>query len=102
MSHKLLQVAFRWIKTAPDPDKLQAAVNPLCDDWARLNVHIWYLWTTRTPAQVYEGLRTSMTQEDSVVILPVDPSDRGGWASKQIWDWLARIDANIKLEAHRY
>ncbi len=88
MAHTIQQVAFRWVKANPDLEKLQTVIATQCDDWLRLNVHVWYLWTMKSPTDIYSGLRTSMTSEDSVVIMPVDPTGVNGWAPQVVWDWL--------------
>jgi len=88
MAHKILHVGYRWIKTAPDVDKLAPQMSAVSDDWVRLNVHIWFLWTTKSPAEVYEGLRDTLTKEDGVFVAPIDPSVLPhGWAPQFIWDW---------------
>jgi len=97
MAHKVLQIAFRWIKTNPDPEKLKSTVGSQGDDWMRLNVHVWYLWTTKTPTEVYSGLLSSMTNEDSVVIIPVDPTTFNGWAPEFVWKWFNDKSALLKL-----
>jgi hypothetical protein len=100
MAHRLVQVSFRWIATKPDADKIAVEINKVCDDWLRLNVHGWFLWTSKTPTEVYNGLRTAITNEDSVVISLVDHNTLArGWAPTFIWDWLNKKmnDAQLGL-----
>lgn len=100
MAHRVVQVSFRWVKTNPDVDKVASAIGVLCDDWIRLNVHTWFLWTTRSTTEIYNGLRASLTPEDSVFIIPVDTTAApGGWAPQFVWDWFRNKAGLIKLGA---
>jgi len=89
MAHRVVQVSYRWVKTAPVADKVAVEIGKVSDDWLRLNVHVWFLWTTKSPAEIYNVLRTSITTDDGVVVANLDHDTFAhGWAPQFVWDWL--------------
>ena len=91
MAHRIMQVGYRWIKTVPNAVDLGPSMTALSDDWIRLNVHIWFLWTTKSPTEVYAGLRTTLSPDDSVLVAPIDISTLpSGWCPQFVWDWFRK------------
>jgi hypothetical protein len=89
MTQRLVQVSFRWIKAMPEVKNLELIVKSVCDDWFRLNVYCWYLWTTKNPTEVYAGLSRIVKDEDGIVAIGIDPTVHPyGWAPQSFWDWL--------------
>lgn len=73
----------------PDAPALEPVFAAL-GDWARLNVHIWFLKTNLNSTQIYNALVKHITRDDSVAIIEVVPSTAQGWAPQWFWEWIAK------------
>jgi hypothetical protein len=57
-------------------------------DWYRYTPTCWFLWTSSSAEQWYEKIRPLMADADSFFIVGIDLTERQGWLSKNVWDWL--------------
>lgn len=88
MANRIIQVSFNWTNV-PEVARLDAAIRPLCDDWCRLNLFTYYLWTRHNPTEVYAGLSRIVTEADTAVLTAIDPLIQPyGWAPSFVWEWL--------------
>lgn len=58
-------------------------------NWARFNGWSWFVFTEKTPKEIYNVLVSQIANDDSVLILRADPSNPQGWAPKWLWEWLS-------------
>jgi hypothetical protein len=72
--------------------KLQPIIET-ADDWTRYSFNCWIVWTSETPDQWYEKLRTVPEMATvSFLILKVDlsPASRSGQCVPWMWDWFSK------------
>src|SRR6266851_3339677 len=86
MTYKLFHVGIRTDEPV-DQHRLEKAFD-FAGDWLRLNQFNWYVWTTDSAVHLNELIQPLIGPNGSVVILPIDTSERWGFAPKAVWDWI--------------
>jgi hypothetical protein len=84
---QFLSVTFKFA----DGDTKIAELKPVFNkatDWFRFSSTCWIIWTGRSAEKWYELLRPHITDKDSMFIVKLDLSERQGWVSKSMWEWL--------------
>jgi hypothetical protein len=92
MSKQFLHVAFKF----SDGDPKFTTLKPVFDkavDWYRYAPNCWIVWTSSSAERWYERLRPYIKDDDSMFIVKIDPSERQGWLSTSIWEWLNKHEA---------
>lgn len=91
MADRFFVVAFRWVTTtAPNLADLEKAMSEVGYDWARLNVHTWFIRSGRTPDQISESLRKQLKGDDSIVVMATQHQEANGWMPKWFWEWFRK------------
>jgi hypothetical protein len=84
---RFLHISFKW----DNGDPKIAQLKPVFDrapDWFRYTSNCWVVWTSLSAEKWYERLRPFLTDADTLFIVKLDVSERQGWLSKSMWDWL--------------
>lgn len=87
MPDKLYVVGIRWIKNDDDYGKAATALDPIAN-WARLNIHVWLVKSSRSAEEISDAIRRVIDPENDVFIISANTHDYHGFAPKIIWDWL--------------
>jgi hypothetical protein len=87
MSKQFLHVAFNFSDGDPKITKLKPVFDKAVD-WYRYTPNCWIVWTSSSAERWYERLRPYIKDDDSMLIVKIDPSDRQGWVSTRVWQWL--------------
>lgn len=95
MRHKLYHVGIRTDGPV-DQNRLEEAFGQ-AGEWLRLNQFNWYVWTDNVTT-LYTLVQAAIGPKASVVILPIDPDERWGFAPKVVWDWIDDKRERIHLE----
>jgi len=82
-----LHVAFKFSDGVPKINELRPVFEK-ATDYFRYAPNCWIIWTGLSAERWYERLRPHITDEDSLFIVKMDISERQGWLSKSMWDWL--------------
>ena len=48
----------------------------------------WFVKSNNTAQDIYNHLKPYIDNDDRLFVIKVDPSDKQGWMSKDIWAWL--------------
>jgi hypothetical protein len=82
-------IMVRW-NTEPTMANINAVDAALgkIGDWVRFSGANWLIWTDETAVPIYSELRSVLTQNDSEIVLKLDPSDYTGWAPPWIDEWI--------------
>lgn len=56
--------------------------------WYHIMESCWLLYTTETPSQWFEKVRSKIDQNDNIFIVDISNKSRQGWMNKAAWDWL--------------
>jgi Uncharacterized protein conserved in bacteria (DUF2188) len=90
MADPVYMVAFRWVTTTDILSHLPRVESALASNgnWARLNVHTWFVKSSRGAVAISARIRLELKGDDSVVVIRADPADAEGWAPKWLWEWL--------------
>jgi hypothetical protein len=86
---KVYLVALQWLATPVQPERIDLVLSSL-GDWFRFNDTTWFLDTPGSPIDVTKILRQTLQEQDSVLVMAIDPLDYNGWAPRETWDWLRR------------
>lgn len=64
-------------------------------DWLRFSTGIYFLFTSQTPRTWFERIQATrdMPSSYSVLIAPVDLSQRSGQNTNKVWDWIKKNSA---------
>src|SRR5690348_1088935 len=85
---KLYHISLTLVKTLANPQNLDPIMTH-AGYWARLSMYSWYVWSNKTPQQVYAAISPHFTVEDSIVVSTVDASVGAfGWAPQWFWDFV--------------
>ncbi len=91
MTHRTYMVAVKWASVPARTGAVEKALDPL-GDWVRFNANTWFLSTTRSSEEIYEGVTAAlMTNDlfnDLLIVIALDPRERFGRAPQWIWDWI--------------
>jgi hypothetical protein len=87
MPKQLLHITFRFSDLDPKITELKPVFDR-ATDWFRYAPNCWIVWTGRSAERWYELLKPHITDDDSMFIVRIDPSESQGWLSKAVWDWL--------------
>jgi hypothetical protein len=87
MANQFLHIAFKFADDDPKIAKLKPIFNKAID-WFRYAPNCWIVWTSNSAEKWYERLRPHITDEDNMFIVRMDMSERQGWLSKSIWEWM--------------
>ena len=88
MKGQFLHVGFKWVgppKTAELKPVFSKAV-----DWVRYAPNCWILYTTSSARVWKERVKPHLGDEDSVLIVKLDPSERNGLLPRWVWDWFKK------------
>lgn len=90
MADAIYMIGFRWVTSSPDAAKITQLEMAIASVgfWSRLNVHIWFVKSTRNAEAISARLRMELRGDDGIVVMKVDQSDTQGWAPKWFWEWL--------------
>jgi hypothetical protein len=72
-------------------DSLETTFNR-AKDWLRYGTGVYFLFTSQTPRTWYERIKQTpdLPSSFSVLIAPVDLSERSGQNTQRVWDWIKR------------
>ena len=91
--YRFLVVTIRLDSTDSDEawDNLEQTFNK-AKDWLRFSTGVYYLFTSTDPKTWYARIRDTadMPSSFSVLIAPVDMSERSGCNTKRVWDWIKK------------
>jgi hypothetical protein len=83
---QVFHVGFRWVRTPIVTEALEPTFTEI-GNWVRFNGLSWFVSTHWTALQVYERLRRHLHNEDSILIIAVNPETAQGWAPQFMWDY---------------
>ena len=87
MAEQFLLITFKFA----DGNSKVATLKPVFNkaiDWFRYAPNCWIVWTSSSAEKWYERLRPHIKDADSMFIVRLDMSERQGWLSKSIWEWM--------------
>jgi hypothetical protein len=73
---------YRW-----EPARIDHVLNS-AGDWLRYNTSTWFVFTQLDCDHVSSMVRQALSPSDSVLVIRAEPSEFGGWAPPDVWDWL--------------
>ena len=92
MSSSLFCITFFYKSGFTPTDSLDPAMSTIAGgEWLRINTNTYFAWTNLTAEQAYNALKHLASQEDSIVIVAIDPTKRFGWAPQWVWNWIDRV-----------
>jgi len=65
-------------------------------DWIRYAPNCWIIYTSQSSEKWYNSIKKAIHEDDSFMILQIDPSTRNGWMPLDIWDWLDKERPSAK------
>lgn len=80
----------------PDDDILLEQLNKGLD-WIRLTPTSWLLFTSKDAKAWYARFR-KISPKGRVFITRVDPSERSGWMSKSVWEFIDKHGQEANAE----
>lgn len=63
------------------------AIKSLGPWWHHLE-STWIISTNLNAGQIWNQLYTHINGNDRLLIVKIDPSDKGGWLTQDAWNWL--------------
>jgi hypothetical protein len=84
---RFLHIGFMWSSVLPKTKELEPVFGKALD-WLRYAPNCWIVWTTSLPEVWYQRLKPHLGTSDQVFICQIDATQRSGWLSKWIWEWL--------------
>ncbi len=73
---------------APDNRELKKKLD-LAVDWFRYADNCWLVYTTSDASKWYQRLGELVkSRNGNLLIIKVDQSERQGWISKKLWEWI--------------
>lgn len=69
-----------------DYDGLISAIREY--DYIKALYSTWFVKSNDTAQDIYNHLKPYIDNDDHLFVIKVDPSDKQGWMSKDIWTWL--------------
>lgn len=85
--------SFYHVMIIPRSGVDQAAVDKKFDlalDWFRFNRTNWIIFTNKDADIWFSRLREFVEPGGKLFICKLDVSDRQGWVSKKLWEWLGK------------
>lgn len=64
-------------------------------DWLKYSVDCWLVWTTSDKAKLKARFGPLAKPDGKLLIVKVDPSEYGGFAGKETWDWLGKYAGGV-------
>lgn len=74
MPYRVYLIGIRWIKTPMNTSKIETLLSGH-GDWLRWNGYTWLYFTKLSASQIYEILRIHLHNDDSTLVLKVDPAE---------------------------
>jgi len=88
MSWRFLHVGFQF-EGAPKITEMKQ-VFERAKDWMRYAPNCWIIWTNESPETWFQRLKPQMGKGDTVLICAINLTERRGWLSKELWDWIQK------------
>jgi hypothetical protein len=57
-------------------------------DWVRYAANNWLVWTHRTPEELYTVLKPHLFQDEHILVVPIDVTQKNGYLSQWLWEWM--------------
>jgi hypothetical protein len=90
MSAIFLHITFDSI-AGIDPDRLKRKLD-IAGDWIHYAPNCWIVRTSGNAARWYRRLKPLLTSSHHIFICKLDLSERQGWLSLSVWDWIHKYD----------
>jgi hypothetical protein len=87
MAKQFLHIAFKFANGDPKTATLRPIFNKAID-WFRYAPNCWIVWTSSSADKWYERLKPHIDDEDSMLIVKIDMTERQGWLNKSLWEWM--------------
>ena len=87
MAKQFLHISFDFADGNPRTKELKPVFDKALD-WYRYMPNCWIVWTSSSAQKWYERLRPHISDGDNMFIVRIDLSERQGWISKAVWNWL--------------
>ncbi|MFB2938361.1 hypothetical protein ACE1B6_24200 [Aerosakkonemataceae cyanobacterium BLCC-F154] len=83
----MILVTYDLNKRGQNYQKLTEAIKSLGDWWHYLD-STWLLKTRLTTEQVANRLKQEIDDNDSLLVIEVNPHNSRGWLPEEAWDWI--------------
>lgn len=84
----MYSISYDLKKSGQDYSGLHEAIKNLGTTWARPCESYWLVRTSKNAEQVYDVLKAYIDQNDRLLVSRFDCTDKQGWLSKEIWNWI--------------
>jgi len=87
MERRVYYIGVRWNRRVPAIDRVELVLDPL-GDWIRFNDSTWFLSTTEPQATLSASLQEILAEDQTLLVIALNPKDRFGLAPQWVWDWI--------------
>jgi hypothetical protein len=67
---------------------LEPAFADTGDDWIRISSTTWIIWTSKTPAEIFNRIKPLLDNGDSFFVSDIDAGYCFGVLQPWIWNWI--------------